>query len=85
MIWIVNAQKAAEKYEIQLEFNDGLVGTLDFQKNLENDTRSIVRELLNTDNFNSFGVMYDTVTWENGVDFAPDFLHRQLQFHLQVA
>ncbi|MDR1610378.1 MAG: DUF2442 domain-containing protein [Candidatus Symbiothrix sp.] len=85
MIWVVNAKKVAGKYEIQLEFNNGLIGVLDFRKILENDHRTIIRELLNEDMFNTFSVAYDTLCWENGVDFAPDYLYEQVLTHKQVA
>ncbi|GHT54407.1 hypothetical protein FACS189446_3970 [Bacteroidia bacterium] len=85
MIWVINAKKATGKYEIQLEFNDGLVGILNFHKILENDSRSIIRELLNEDKFNAFSIDYDTLCWENGVDFAPDYLYEQVLSCKQVA
>jgi hypothetical protein len=85
MIWVINAGKANGMYEIQLEFNNGTKGVIDFKKILENDHRQIVRELLNIDEFNSFTVENDTICWKNGVDFCPDFLYEMMLKHKQVA
>ena len=85
MVWVIDAKKANGMYEIQLEFNDGLKGVVDFKNVLENDHRVIIRELLNADFFNSFVVENDTVCWENGVDFAPEFLHEMLRKYKQAA
>ena len=85
MIWVTNAKKASGIYEIQLEFNNGVKGIVDFKKILEDDHRQIVRELLCVDTFNSFVVENDTVCWKNGVDFCPNFLYEAMLKHKQVA
>ena len=79
MVWIINAQKASEMYALQLEFNDGLKGIVDFKNILENDHRTIIRELLDVAIFNTFVAENDTVCWKNGVDFAPEYLYEMTQ------
>ena len=79
MVWIINAQKANGTYALQLEFNDGLKGIVDFKNVLENDHRHIIRELLDVSIFNTFAAENDTVCWKNGVDFAPEYLYEITQ------
>jgi len=75
MMWVIDAEKANGTYEILIEFNDGKKTIVDLKNTLENDHRPIIRDLLNVDMFNSFTVEYDTVCWNNGVDFAPEYLY----------
>jgi len=85
MIWVIDAKKANGTYELFLEFNDGLKGFVDLKEILKNDHRAIIRELLDVKKFNSFVVENDTVCWQNGVDFAPEFLYEMTQKYKQVA
>jgi len=75
MMWITDAEKAKGTYEILITFNDGKSTIVDLKNTIENDHRSIIRDLLDVNTFNSFSVANDTVSWENGVDFAPEYLH----------
>ena len=85
MIWITNARKIEKKYGIQMEFNDGTTGIVDFEAILSNDHRAIMRELLDEDKFNAFLVENDTINWKNGVDFAPEFLYKNISKISKVA
>ncbi|MDR0796855.1 MAG: DUF2442 domain-containing protein [Tannerella sp.] len=75
MIWITEAKKANGTYEIFIGFNDGKKMTVDLKNTIQNDHRPVIRALLDENTFNSFMVANDTVCWENGVDFAPEFLY----------
>ena len=75
MMWITNAEKANGTYEILIKFNDGKNIIVDLKNTIENDHRPIIRDLLDVNTFNSFTVANDTVCWENGVDFAPEYLY----------
>ncbi|MDR0828683.1 MAG: DUF2442 domain-containing protein [Prevotellaceae bacterium] len=85
MIWVVKAEKTSKKYEILIEFNDGVGGGVNFEKIFANDHRAIIRELLDESKFNAFFVENDTVNWKNGADFAPEFLYENIIKHKQVA
>jgi uncharacterized protein YkvS len=78
MIWVTNA-KIIETYRVRIEFSDGLSGVIDFHNILAKDNRLVVRELLNMNKFNSCKVEYDTLCWENGVDFAPEYLYEKIK------
>lgn len=75
MVWIVNA-KITGPYEVNVEFNDGTQGTIHFKKILEKDSRKKVRELLDQKIFETMKVDLDTLCWDNGVDFAPEYIYK---------
>jgi hypothetical protein len=80
MIWVVNAM-TIEDYRILIEFSDGVSGIIDFKSILKKDKRNIIRELLDINKFNSYKVKYDTLCWENGVDFAPEYLYEKVKIN----
>ena len=64
----------AGPYRLRIEFEDGLVRTIDFQPLLEGEIYGPLRDL---DRFNSVTVDREahTITWPNGADFDPAILH----------
>jgi len=72
-------------YTVYVEFNDGLSGVINFKEELENDHREIIRELLNLELFNTVKLGLDTLCWDNGVDFAPEYLYEQIKTEKKVA
>jgi len=74
-----------KEYQVLIQFNDGLEGILDFKQILDNDSRDKVRELLNKELFARLRVELDTVCWDNGVDFAPDYLYEKVKKRQHVA
>jgi hypothetical protein len=78
MVWVVKAE-IIENYKIHIEFNDGISGIIDFNEKLHNDHRQIVRELLDLKIFKTVKVDMDTLCWDNGVDFAPEYLYEQIK------
>jgi hypothetical protein len=60
-------------YKLRLEFNEGTVMSVD----LEHDLNGIVFEpLKNKEYFKAFSLKYNTIEWENGADFAPEYLFK---------
>ena len=78
MIWVVKAE-LKEKYEIFIEFNDGTRGIIDFKDKLENDHRQIIKDLLDLTKFQAFRIDMDTLCWDNGADFAPEYLYEKVR------
>ena len=74
---IVHAE-LKENYKIFVEFDNGLKGTIDFQKILEEDHREIIRELLDKELYKTVKINLNTLCWDNEVDFAPEFLYEQI-------
>ena len=77
MIWVVKAE-LKDNYKVLLEFNDGTNGIIDFKEKLASDHREIIRDLLDINKFNTVKVDMDTLCWENGVDFAPEYLYEMV-------
>jgi hypothetical protein len=84
MIWVVKFE-LKEDYKVFVEFNDGASGIIDFRDKLQNDHRQIIRDLLNLELFNTVRLDLDTLCWDNGVDFAPEYLYEQIKAEKKVA
>jgi len=77
MVWIVKAE-LKDDYKVFVEFNDGLSGVIDFKEKLQNDNRQIIKDLLDINKFRTAKLDLDTLCWDNGVDFAPEYLYEKL-------
>ena len=78
LIWVTKAELLGE-YKIYIEFNDGFKGVVDFFNKISTDHREIIRELADKDKFKKIKVERHTLCWENGVDFAPEYLYEQIK------
>jgi hypothetical protein len=74
MLSVINFSRQSN-YKVLVKFNDGKSGIIDFKDIIERDHRNIIRELLNPDLFKTVKIQYDTLSWDNGVDFAPEYLY----------
>ena len=72
-------------YTVYVEFNNGQNGIINFKSELEKDHREIIRELLDLEIFNTVKLWHRTLSWDNGVDFAPEYLYEKLKEKKQVA
>jgi len=72
-------------YTVYVEFNDGQNGVIYFKDELEKDHREIIRELLDLEKFNTVKLAHRTLCWDNGVDFAPEYLYDQVILQKKVA
>jgi hypothetical protein len=72
-------------YAVYVKFNDGQSGIIDFKNTLENDHREIIRELLDLEKFRTVKIDLHTLCWDNGVDFAPEFLYDLIKMQKKVA
>ncbi len=70
MIWVTNAEYI-EDYKIMVVFNDGVKKIVDLQNELD---EGIFKPLKDKEYFKRFNISANTVEWENGADFAPEFL-----------
>jgi hypothetical protein len=73
-IWLISADYV-DNHRITVVFNDGLQGVVDLQHELDLPIFQPLKELSYFKNFkqNSF-----TIYWENGADFAPEFLYEKV-------
>jgi len=71
----VTEAKYRSDYKIWLAFNDGATGEIDLASELQGD---IFEPLKDKTFFKSFNLDGHTLSWENGADFAPEFLREQI-------
>jgi len=74
LIWVLEAS-ALPDYRLQLRFSDGSAGTISLKDFVFADSRPIVAALRDSVAFAAVSVVGDTVSWANGFDLAPEFLH----------
>ena len=74
MILCVTSAEYGGDYKIKVKFNDSTSGIADFKQKVSTDHRPIIRELQDIELFKNFWIEADTITWSNGVDFAPEFI-----------
>jgi hypothetical protein len=61
-----------EGYKLRIHFNNGEIRIADLEASLEGP---IFESLKNIEEFRRFSIPYNTIQWENGADFAPEFLY----------
>ncbi|MGH9321731.1 MAG: DUF2442 domain-containing protein [Vicinamibacteria bacterium] len=65
-------------FVIHLRFSDGLEGEVDLRDELDGP---VFEPLQDVEVFRAFGLQPElhTVVWQNGADFAPEFLHSRVR------
>jgi len=58
-------------FKLLLEFNNGVEMTVDLENELNGTAFTPLKDL---DYFKNFSIHFNTIEWENGADFAPEFL-----------
>jgi len=58
-------------YQVWLRFNDGTEGEANLESSL---TGPVFEPLQDTNIFKKFRLEGHTLTWDNGADFAPEYL-----------
>ena len=73
-VYRVKAFEIEGPYRLRIEFDDGLVRSIDFRPVLEGE---LYRPLRNLDQFNAVSLDREvhTLVWPNGADFDPATLH----------
>lgn len=61
-------------YRIKLWFNNHAVKVVDLAKSLNGEVFVPLRDI---DYFKRFSIKFNTIEWENGADFAPEYLYEQ--------
>lgn len=67
----VTKAQYVEGYKIHLWFNNNVDKVVDFREKLQG---AIFEPLRDVDYFKRFHIAYNTIEWENGADFAPEYL-----------
>jgi len=68
----IEEAKYVDGHRVWLKFSDGTDGQVDLKNELDGP---IFEPLKVPDYFKQFTVEGHTLTWPNGADFAPDYLH----------
>ena len=71
---VITKVKYLDEYKLELEFNTGELRLVDLKNHL---TGYIFKPLANKEYFKKVAVNFDidTICWDNGADFAPEFLY----------
>jgi hypothetical protein len=76
MYFDVIEAKHVRNHEMQLRFEDGSTGTVDFAKFIEKGT--VLEEIDDIATFKAFEIQYGTIVWKNGtIDIAPETLYSE--------
>lgn len=71
LIWVTSAEHLSD-FKIRLIFNDGKIKTVNLEKHLN---KPVFQPLKDLSYFRKFTLNPFTIEWENGADFAPEFLY----------
>ncbi|ADE13447.1 conserved hypothetical protein [Nitrosococcus halophilus Nc 4] len=71
----ITEAKYIDGYKLWLKFNDGTEGRIDLSSELYGE---IFEPLKDINYFRQFSIQGNTVAWENGADFAPEFLREHI-------
>ncbi len=58
-------------YKVRLWFNNNVTKVVDLKSSLKGEVFEPLKDL---DFFKRFTIKYNTLEWENGADFAPEYL-----------
>ena len=72
--WIIKANYVNE-HRVWLSFNDGTEGEIDLSNELDGEIFEPLKEI---SYFKNFRIVGHTLSWENGADFAPEFLREKI-------
>lgn len=61
-----------DDYKVKLLFNNGETKIVDLSRSLNG---SVFAPLKDIDFFKNFSIKFNTIEWENGADFAPEYLY----------
>jgi len=62
-----------DNYRIMLTFNNGETRIVNLEKELEG---AVYAPLRDRDYFKNFQIKFNTIEWQNGADYAPEYLYQ---------
>ncbi|OQX82454.1 MAG: hypothetical protein B6D64_00235 [Bacteroidetes bacterium 4484_276] len=75
LVWVTKADYISD-FKMELTFSNGIIGIVDFRDKFD---LPIYKPLQNKDFFKTFKLNSWTIEWENGADYAPEFLYEQIK------
>ena len=76
--WRVAAVTALPNYRLALTFNDGTRGSADLSALVQRSDAGVFASLRDHARFEQVGLAYGAVTWPNGADLDPCWLHEEI-------
>ena len=76
--WRVAAVTALPNFRLALAFNDGVQGTADLAALVARPDAGVFATLRDPALFEQVGLIYGAVTWPNGADLDPCWLHQEI-------
>lgn len=73
--WRVRCVDVLPDFELKVEFNDGLSGTVRMKRLVQAQDAGEFRRLADPVLFAQAGIELGVVTWPGGLDLAPDAMH----------
>ena len=61
-----------DNYKIKMLFNDNAVKIVDLSNHLNGEVFTPLKDI---SFFKRFSIKFNTIEWENGADFAPEYLY----------
>ncbi len=74
MILNVKSAEYCGDYKVFLVFDNGVSKIVDLKETIFDDHRKIFEPLRDINFFKNFSIQFNTIAWENGADFAPEYL-----------
>jgi len=68
----VTDAKLVDDFILSISFNNGESKIVDFRDKLEGE---IFQALKDKEYFKNYSIKFNTIEWENGADFAPEYLY----------
>jgi hypothetical protein len=68
-------------YRLHVRFNDGLEGEVDLAQEVRSPDAGVFAELADPARLVAVEVVFGAVTWEGGIDLAPDAMHAEIKAH----
>lgn len=76
--WRIAAVTALPNYRLALTFNDGTQGSADLSALIQRADAGVFARLRDHAQFEQVGLVYGAVTWPNGADLDPCWLHEEV-------
>lgn len=76
--WRVVSVEALPSFRLRVRFADGLVGEADLYALIHSPKAGVFSALADPARFAEVGLEMGAVTWRNGLDLAPDAMHRAI-------
>ena len=76
--WRIQAVTVLPDFKLAVSFRDGTAGIVDCSRILSSDNPGIYAPLASQDFFNQVSVELGVLTWPNGADLDPGWLHEEL-------